>query len=238
MADEAPKPPPSAAIYTPLILRLYDALVLSFSNAYVWTCSTKKVLLPFFREHLASSTNHLDVGVGTGYYLTNSLDLLRGKDKVVLMDLSPHTLAMVTDRLQQGAGLKQVESVMHDATKPWDRPAHLPKFSSISFFYVFHCMAGSSIAEKVDAVCGSLNHHLEPEQGVFYGATVLGAEANHNIIGKLFLWQYNRNGYFGNMNDKESDLRDALQKHFKEVEVVREGRVALFTAKRRVLSSS
>ncbi|KUI67558.1 Putative uncharacterized protein YbcY [Cytospora mali] len=235
MAGQGTKPPPSAAIYIPILLPIYDAFVLSFSNAFAWRCSTKNVLLPLYREHLAHSTSHLDVGVGTGYYPMNSLDLLRGDTKTVLMDITPHTLTMVSNRLKNDAGLQQVEAIMHDATKPWDRPAHLPKFDSISVFYVFHCMAGSSITEKVDAVCGSLKYHLEPVKGVFYGATILGVEANHNVLGRLLMSLYNRKGIFGNVNDKESDLRDALKVHFQEVDVVREGKVALFTAKRPIL---
>lgn len=235
MGDENSHPPPSAAVYKPLVLALYDAIVLCFSNAFAWRCSTKDVLLPFYRKHLTISSNHLDIGVGTGYYPMNSLDLLRQKDRIVLMDITPHTLAMVKDRLKNDAGLQQVEAVMHDATKPWDRPAGLPRFDSISFFYVFHCMAGSSITEKVDAVCGGLKPHLEPGKGVFYGATILGHEANHNILGKCLMKVYGRLGIFDNSNDKESDLRDALRGHFQEVEVMREGRVALFTAKRPII---
>lgn len=93
-------------------------------------------------------------------------------------------------------------------------------------------MAGSSITEKVDAVCGSLKHQLKPENGVFYGATILGVEANHNFLGRLMMKVYNPKGIFGNVNDKKSDLRDALKGHFQEVDVRREGKVALFTAKK------
>ncbi|ROV97393.1 hypothetical protein VMCG_06905 [Cytospora schulzeri] len=232
MVDKDTTPPPSAAIYKPFLLPLYDAFVLGFANAFAWRCSTKNVLIPLYRQHLIKGNDHLDVGVGTGYYPLRSLDLLRGGTKIVLMDVTPHTLNMVTDRLVHDAGLQHVESVLHDATKPWDRPAHLPKFDSISFFYVFHCMAGSSITEKVNAVCGSLKHHLQPENGVFYGATILGFEANHNLLGSLFMKLYNRRGIFGNANDKESDLRDALKGHFQEVDVTREGKVALFVAKK------
>lgn len=233
MADrDSTTPPASAAIYKPFLLPIYDAFVLGFSNAFAWCCSTKNVLLPFYREHLTNSKNHLDVGVGTGYYPLRSLDLLREGTRIVLMDITPHTLNLVTSRLENDAGLQQVESVFHDATKPWDRPAHLAKFDSISFFYVFHCMSGSSIKEKADAVCGSLKHHLDPENGVFYGATILGVEAKHNFLGSILMKLYNRKGIFGNLNDKESDLRDALKGHFQEVDVTREGKVALFKAKK------
>lgn len=55
-----------AAIYSPLMLKLYDWWVLGISNRYAWRCSTDAVLLPFFRQHVGR--RHLDVGVGTGFY--------------------------------------------------------------------------------------------------------------------------------------------------------------------------
>ena len=58
-----------AKIYTPLTLKLYDWWVLGVSNRLAWGCPTKEHLLPHFLEHLGN--NHLDIGVGTGFYLTH-----------------------------------------------------------------------------------------------------------------------------------------------------------------------
>ena len=55
-----------AAVYSPLVLGIYDLWVLGISNRYAWRCSTTAVLLPFFRQHIGQ--RHLDVGVGTGFY--------------------------------------------------------------------------------------------------------------------------------------------------------------------------
>ena len=54
------------AVYSPRVLRTYDLFVLGLSNRLIWKCPTKK-LLAFYNEHV--SGNHLDVGVGTGYFL-------------------------------------------------------------------------------------------------------------------------------------------------------------------------
>ena len=54
------------AIYTPRTLRLYDPLVLGISTHWIWKCPTAE-LLAFYNDHITA--NHLDVGVGTGYYL-------------------------------------------------------------------------------------------------------------------------------------------------------------------------
>ncbi|KAI0775356.1 hypothetical protein BC629DRAFT_1582977 [Irpex lacteus] len=44
---------PSASLYTRQVLRLYDIVVLCFSNTFAWRCSTRSILLPFFQQHLA-----------------------------------------------------------------------------------------------------------------------------------------------------------------------------------------
>jgi hypothetical protein len=55
-----------AAVYTPLALALYDLAVLGLSKSFVWQCASH-VLLDFYNEHI--SDKHLDIGVGTGYFL-------------------------------------------------------------------------------------------------------------------------------------------------------------------------
>ena len=54
------------AVYTPLALALYDLAVLGFSNSFIWQCASH-VLLDFYNQHI--SVQHLDIGVGTGYFL-------------------------------------------------------------------------------------------------------------------------------------------------------------------------
>jgi len=49
-----------SAIYSPIMLSVYDAMVLGVSNRYIWRCSTDKVLLPLFES--AMSERHLDIG--------------------------------------------------------------------------------------------------------------------------------------------------------------------------------
>ena len=77
-----------AAVYSPRVLKIYDRWVLGFSNSYAWKCPTAGVLLPFFRKHL--SADHLDVGVGSGYYLAHSP--ARPGQQVTLLDLNENSL--------------------------------------------------------------------------------------------------------------------------------------------------
>jgi hypothetical protein len=54
------------AIYTPSMMSIYDLLVHGVSNHLAWRCTTGK-LLDLYRANL--SANHLESGVGTGYFL-------------------------------------------------------------------------------------------------------------------------------------------------------------------------
>ena len=84
-----------AYIYSLAILRLYDWWVLTISNRFAWQCPTKSVLLPFFQKYLRRS--HLDIGVGTGYYLARSA--LPHDQEITLLDLNGNSLKMARDRI-------------------------------------------------------------------------------------------------------------------------------------------
>ncbi|MDJ0799996.1 MAG: hypothetical protein QNJ51_24845 [Calothrix sp. MO_167.B12] len=57
-----------AAIYSKSLLLIYDFFVLGLSNTFCWQCPTK-LILNFYNQHI--SDKHLDVGVGSGYFLDN-----------------------------------------------------------------------------------------------------------------------------------------------------------------------
>src|SRR3546814_14658333 len=57
---------PGQAVYTAATLKLYDAMVLGFSNRLLWGCPTAE-LVALYDANV--SANHLDAGVATGYFL-------------------------------------------------------------------------------------------------------------------------------------------------------------------------
>ena len=208
-----------AAVYSDRVLKIYDRWVLGFSNNYAWKCPTDAVLLPFFREHLSS--NHLDVGVGSGYYLANSSD--KPGQQVALLDLNDNSLRAAASRIAHLEPALIRDDVLHPAGALGDR-----KFDSISLFYLLHCLPGT-MTDKARKVLSTLGPHLTPG-GVLYGATILGDEANHNWLGRRLMALYNRKGIFGNRHDTLASLQSALTEYFGKVAVWQVGKVALFKA--------
>jgi hypothetical protein len=52
-----------------------------------------------------------------------------------------------------------------------------------------------------------------------------------NAFGRKLMSVYNRKGIFGNRTDDVAGLKQALSDHFSEVDIVVQGKVALFTAR-------
>ena len=63
---EALESHPSVTAYTPRRLALYDAVILGLSCSLVWKCP-RRHMLELYNRHVG--TPHLDIGVGTGYFL-------------------------------------------------------------------------------------------------------------------------------------------------------------------------
>jgi ubiquinone/menaquinone biosynthesis C-methylase UbiE len=218
----------SARSYTPLALKLYNSVVLGFVASYGWRCPTRTVLLPFFKKY-AGKTAHLDVGVGTGYYLIQSRQLLT-QSKITLADLNPNTLNMATDRLvQSGCNKANIREIVHDAFAPL--PVDLRgNQDAVSLFFLLHCLPGR-LSDKAPKVFKHLSLALKSE-GTLYGAMALGKPLPGWWIGRLCLKFFNGTKVLDNYNDAEEDLRRALDEYFEEYEVRIVGLVALFVGKK------
>jgi SAM-dependent methyltransferase len=205
-----------AAVYSPLTLALYDAWVLGVSNRYAWRCPTDEVLLPFFRANVRR--HHLDIGVGTGYYLAKAK--LPGETRITLMDLNPSSLAAAKRRI----GRQAARTLQHDVMMPI--PGN-ERFDSISLFYLLHCLPG--LLEAKASIFAHLKHNLNPD-GVLFGATILGDGAGHNGFGRKLMAVYNKKGIFGNSQDTQAGFEANLRTHFRDVTLKREGVVLMFRA--------
>lgn len=206
-----------ARVYTPLTLKLYDWWVLNISNQFAWKCPTDEYLLPHFLHNLGNK--HLDIGVGTGFYLTHTPK----ECAISLMDLNQASLDAASAR----AGDARIDRRLnHDVFVPYD-DACLNQFDSVSMFYLLHCLPGN-ISDK-GAVIRNAACALT-DNGVLYGATILGEGVEHNAFGRKLMNVYNRKGIFSNRNDSPEGLREILSAQFAEVTITVQGTVALFSA--------
>jgi len=134
------------AIYTKQYLSIYDLLVLGLANRFVWRCPTQRILDLYYR-HVTG--NHLDVGVGTGYFL-DRCKFPSAAPRVALMDLNPNSLEFCARRIAR----YRPERYCHNILEPITIDA--PKFDSVGLSYLLHCVPGS-ITSKAVAL-----DHLKP----------------------------------------------------------------------------
>lgn len=147
-------------------LALYDTLVLDLICRYVWCCPNARVL-DAYRRHL--SGNHLEVGVGTGYFLDHARFPV-AQPRLALLDLNANCLARTAARVARYAPTRHQANVLEPITLDAQR------FDSIGLNYVLHCVPGG-FPDK-----GRVLHHLKQllnPGGVLFGATVLSAGVPH-----------------------------------------------------------
>lgn len=204
------------AVYSKKVLSIYDLWVLGFSNYYLWKCPTRLISQQF--ADLVTA-NHLDVGVGTGYYLKQNLPA--GGQRIALVDLNENSLESTAKAIEQ---LKP-EVYCRNVLEPFGLGCEM--FDSVSINYLLHCLPGS-MSEK--SIVFSHIGEVMNTGGVVFGSTILGKGTTQNVFAQKLMAFYNKKGIFCNENDELGALEEALNKHFSNVKVQVIGCVALFSA--------
>ena len=205
------------AIYTPLVLRTYDWVVLGLSNQLLWRCPTAELRRLYDRN---VSARHLDVGVGTGYFLDKA-NWPVANPSITLLDLNPNCLRVASQRISRFAP----RTVLADILTPLPS---LGPFSSVSLCYLLHCIPGA-INEKA-VVFDHLRPLLAPGARVF-GATIVQGKVPRSVPAQALMNLYNRKGIFSNAEDTVEDLNAAVRQRFSDVKIVTKGAAALFEAR-------
>jgi hypothetical protein len=220
--------PPSASevargqqIYTPFVLRAYDLVVLGFSNRVVWRCPSP-VMLDCYNRNVGR--RHLDIGVGTGWYLDRTTWPVE-QPEITLLDLNENSLSVAGRRLARYAPAKVRASVLEPL------PLEDARFDSAAANYLLHCLPGP-IEAKAAALAANVQLHLEPG-GALFGSTILGRGVAHNALGHRLMRVYNAKGIFSNADDDAAGLKRGLASCLDDVQIELVGVVALFTAKPR-----
>lgn len=203
------------AIYTRRTLGAYDFVVHGVSNRFFWKCPTQR-LVDHYNGHV--SANHLDVGVGTGYFL-DRCRFPSAKPRVALMDLNQSTLDFASKRIAR----YQPEIYRRSVLDPIQIDA--PKFDSVGINYLLHCVPGNFRSKS--AAFDHLKALLNPG-AVLFGATLLHGGVARNWFAKRLMDIYNSKGIFSNREDHLDDLTAELTNRFDDVSVEVVGCAALF----------
>jgi hypothetical protein len=222
MADEEPRADEVEAgqrVYTPFTLRVYDLFVLGFSNRFVWRCRSSK-MLERYESHVGA--RHLDVGVGTGWFLDHCRWPVESP-QITLLDLNENSLSTASDRIRRYAPA----TVQANVLDPVDLgDSH---FDSIGANFLFHCLPGE-LEWKATTVVSNLRPYLA-SGGVLFGSTILGRGVAHNLLGRRLMRLYNRKGIFSNIEDDQRGLEQGLASELTDVEIEVVGAVALFAGR-------
>lgn len=206
------------AIYTKRMLSYYDLRVLWLSNPLIWRCPTSRLL-----EHYDCfiTANHLDVGVGSGYYL-DRCRFPTSSPRITLMDLNANSLVFAADRIARYQPKTLNRNVLEPVT--FDGPV----FESVGVNYLLHCLPGD-MASKCCAF-----DHLRPLMApgaIIFGSTLLNEGVERSIAARALMAHYNFHGVFSNTRDSLDALRRELETRFVNVSIEVAGCAALFSAR-------
>ena len=165
------------------------------------------------------SSNHLDVGVGTGYFL-DRCKFPSADPRLGLMDMNANTLVFASKRIAR----YNPETYEQNILEPLS--GSIAPFDSVGINYLFHCVPGA-ISDKAIAF-DHLKTVMNPGASVF-GSTILHGGVPRSWAARKLMNFYNKKGIFDNAEDNLEDLNSALSQRFDNVNVEVVGCVALFS---------
>ena len=206
------------AVYTKRVLKMYDFVVLGVSNRFIWKCPTPKQL-QHYQKHV--SANHLDVGVGSGYFLERCR-FPSPSPRVALMDLNPTALEFAAQRIAR----YRPESYRRNVLEPVSIEA--PRFDSVAVNYLLHCLPASLASKAV------VFDHLRPLMNAnarLFGTTLLHQGVERSWPARRLMDVYNSKGIFSNQQDDLDTLGRELDRRFDDVKVDVVGCGAMFSGR-------
>jgi 2-polyprenyl-3-methyl-5-hydroxy-6-metoxy-1,4-benzoquinol methylase len=206
------------AIYTQRTLQLYDLIVLGISNKFIWQCPTQQ-LVDHYNKNITA--NHLDVGVGTGYFL-DRCQFPSLTPRIALMDLNNNALEFAAQRLVRYQPERYCQNVLEPIT------LEVKKFDSVGVNYLLHCLPGSI---KSKAIAFDYLRSIMNPNAVIFGSTLLQGSVPRNWFSKRLMAVYNSKGIFSNQDDDLDGLVRSLNNRFRDVSIQIVGCVALFSGR-------
>jgi SAM-dependent methyltransferase len=201
------------------LLYIYNPCAMGPGIRLFWGCSAARLLKEYERH---ATANHLDIGVGTGYFLERCR-FPSPSPRLAIMDLNAGALEIAAKRL----GRYSPEVYQRDVMAPLC--LDIPRFDSVGVFNLIHCLPGTM--ETKGAVFRQVRALLNPE-GVLFGSTVLGKGIRSNALSRLVLKLANAARVMSNREDDPSGLHRNLSLYYSESHVELVGHEAVFWARR------
>lgn len=203
------------AFYTRRTLAIYDLAILGYFSRLAWRCPSRRVEEHFDR-HVTG--NHLDVGVGTGFFL-DRCSYPTGEPRIALLDASKACLEAA------GRRIRRYQPEIFEASILEPVEIGCAPFDSISMNYLLHCLPGDLESKQV------VFEHLRPlasPHATVFGATLLAGGVQRNWFARQVMERNNRVGIFSNRGDDLAGLKRIVHAALDDgtVEVV--GCVGLF----------
>jgi SAM-dependent methyltransferase len=215
---EAERVRAGAAIYSRPVLFLYDWVILGNNCRFLWGCPARH-MLELYNEYISS--NHLDIGVATGFFL-DRCKLPAAKPRLALLDLNPNSLRVASKRLSR----YDTQIYQRNVLEPFNLDG--PAFDSVGMMNLLHCLPGNIDAKQI--VFENAKAVMNPG-AVLFGSTILPKGVKSNPIANMVLKMNNSRGIWTNENDDLEGLQKSLRLHFRESSVKIIGYEALFVAR-------
>ena len=205
--------------YSRFFLGIYDWFVLGLSCRFIWQCPSSS-MLEMYNRHITA--NHLDIGVGTGYFI-DRCKFPVPNSRLALLDLNPNSIRAAQKRLAR----YKPDVYQRNVLEPFN--LDIPYFDSIGMMNLLHCLPGgmdnkATVFENAMAV-------LNPG-GVLFGSTILYKGVKRNAFATAMLRIYNRKGIMTNMEDDLQLLEYYLTHYFSESNIEITGCEVLFSARK------
>lgn len=179
--------------YTRFILAIYDWGVLGYNCRFLWECPAYH-LLDLYNTHV--SANHLDIGVGTGYFM-DKCQFPSTNIRLALMDSDSNSLRTASKRLMR----YKPEVYQRNVTESFN--INNPAFDSVGMMNLLHCIPGNL---KTKAVIFKHTKEVMNPGAVIFGSTILYKGVKRSALATLAIKYYNKKGYMDNINDSLEDL--------------------------------
>ena len=206
------------AVYTKRFLRIYDVLVLQFLTRFAYRTPSSRIL-EHYDAHV--SANHLDIAVGTGFFLERCT-FPSDSPRLAVMDINPNSLEVARPRLAR----YKPEVYRANVLGPIEIDA--AKFDSAGMNYLLHCLPGDIRSKAV------VFEHVKPllkPGGVIFGATMLFGGVHVTPWARSLMNRLNKRGVMTNKQDDLDGLRWALSQHLSDATVEVVGTAALFSGR-------